>query len=195
MDTLPVDITELQLGIAIRANEATRPLSRKRVPTAPLNEMWAGQVACAAKSTADHRALLAAIEARDGRAGVFGLALKSGFASLGPDITAALGAVPAIGAQTITVTFAAPVDVAPGTLCTVGNIDAGPYQLFEIVAAASGSGPVVLSIAPRVRYTFAAGAVVKLGSVVGKFSLASDVPDQSATLDRGTVTLDIIEAL
>lgn len=193
MDTLPANIIELQLAIDVANTDADRPLSRRRVPVSTLTEIWRGQIALAPKDSPSHRALIAFLERRDGRVSPFGAELKSGFASRGANITGTLASVPAIGAGSITVTVTGAQTVRAGTLLTIGNIDVPPYQLCEVLADATGTGSLVLSIAPRIRYTFPGASAVAIGTVTGRFRMTADDISQDAQPGRGVVTLDVIE--
>lgn len=188
-------ILELQLAIATLAGGDKRPLNGKRAPAARFTELWQGQIAFAPLNPTDHRAFVAYLETLDGRVTPFAIQLKAGFAS--QDVVAAgtLAAAPARGVGAISVTFASAVTLLPGTLIAIGDYTTDTYQVVELLDAVSGSGAQTLNIAPRIRKGFASGAPVSLGTVKGVFTLAGDTLAQSAALDHGTVTLDVIEAL
>jgi hypothetical protein len=187
---LPARITELQLAIQIETHEALRPVSRRRQPASPVAEMWAGQIACAVTNAADHRAIVAFLERIDGQVGAFGVTLRTGFASRGADRVSAV-AVATTRASPLLEIDAVTGAVDVGTLVSIGDIDTDRYQVVEVVGLDAGR----LVVAPRLRYVFPVATPVRLGTVTAKLRLTSDRVDQSARLDRGNVTLDVVEAI
>jgi hypothetical protein len=189
-------IVELQLAVAtVNFANGERPLNGKRAPGPGFTEAWRGQIAFAPMNAADHRAFVAYLESLDGRVNPFALRLKGGFASQAVAASATVATAPPRGAGSISVTFGAAVSLLPGTLIALGDYTSSTFQLVELLDAATGSGTQTLNIAPRIRKGFSVGAAVSFGTVKGVFTLAGDTLAQSATLDHGAVTLDVIEAL
>lgn len=190
------NIRELRLAIEVAADDVTRPLNRKRPFAAPYRELWTGQILFRPMTRAELDALLAALEALEGRSLPFKVELKAGkFSRVSTPTTCTV--VSAVrGSSTIGLNLGSSgATVKRGTLITVGNIDAGDFQLFEVVEDVTASPSATVRVAPRVRHAFSAGTAGTVGAVFAKLKLAESKADAQADLSSGIVAISVVEAL
>ncbi len=195
---LPTDVHIVETRLAIMApSPDVRRVTNRRNPLAILpRELWGGAFLLAPMSLPVHVALKAFLWGLDGKVVPFGVTLRSGYLSQPATLSGVLASAAAVGAQQIVVNVSAGTVIQAGTLLSVGNVDTAGYQICEVLDDAFLSAATVLNVAPRIRSPLAAGAAVVLGTVVGKYTLASDnLDNMDAMLDRGACTLPVIEAL
>lgn len=193
VDTVPAfaKVRELRLGVRLaREDDPTRPLTRAKPYAVSMAERWEGDVLFSPLLSADARKLAAFIERLDGRVTPFLLTLKAGVFGAAVTATAALAAVPALGADTVSLTVTGG-PIIPGTLFTVGDPQTGPFQLFEAVDVAGG----LVTVAPRVRSVFTLASPVAVGTVTAKLCRAADQFDVAAFIGRDMLSLSVVEAL
>lgn len=186
-----VKIKEYRLGIRLaRENDPTRPLTRSRPYSVALAERWEGELLFAPLLAADAKRLLAALERLDGKVSPFALTLKGGVVGQASTSTAVLTAAPALGTDTLPLSVSG-AELEPGTLVTVGDLNSGPFQLFEVLETTSAG----VTVAPRVRASFSSSSPVAVGTVTAKFQRASDAADVADYIGHSLISLSIVEAL
>jgi hypothetical protein len=188
-----VKIVELQLSVRSVFGADRRPLLKTRGEGASLTEMWAGQVAFQTMTSADARAFAAWHETLDGRVNSFALPLAQGFATHVNSFAGVVASVVA-GADVVRLNGSA-VALRPGTLLAFGVPGDVNYQVCEVLEAASPYINTEVFVSPRPRTDIAPGTAVTGGTVTGAFALATDAPASSWGLQRGSATIDIVEAL
>lgn len=191
------NIRELRLSVVTRDNEAKRALTRKQPFALQVREMWQGQVLFRNMSPPQVHELLATFEGLKGRVEPFKLELKAGkFSRTCPVSSGTLAAVPVRGQNFLTLNLGAGGGtIRRGTLIGLGDIEAGPYQLFEVTADAAISTATNVEIAPRVRYGFAGSTPATVGTVFALLKMASDTITAQVDLTSGAVTANVVESL
>lgn len=190
------NIRDLRLAIEIAADDVTRALNRKRPFASPYRELWRGQILFRPMTRAEQDALLAALEALEGRSLPFKIELKAGKFSRASTPTTCTVVSAVRGASTIGLNLGSSGStVKRGTLITVGNIDAGDFQLFEVVEDVTASTSATVRVAPRARHAFSGGTAGAVGAVFAKLKLAESKADAQADLSSGVVAIDVVEAL
>lgn len=200
METLPsyAKVAEYQLGI-VSADDAPRNVMNLKIQAAPKSrELWAGKVAFAAMTRANLQLFLSWLSQFDGRYTSWLLPMPAGVQTISDSHTGTLTSAVAAGAASFTVTVSpASGTIAAGTLLTVGTSTADAYQVFEVVTdAVIGGATVALTVAPRVRWAFSAGATVTFGATSLRVRLADDGPvDHELSIAHGVVTVGLVEAV
>lgn len=200
MQTLSANVAEYGLGI-ISPDDAGRSAANLKLPAAPkAREMWAGQIAFAPVSVDDMHALLAWFEAMDGRLTSFLVPAAAGVLTKAGSHTATLASAVTAGDSTLRLTVS-PVSgtIQAGTLLTIGTSTADAYQVCEVLADVTvSSNPVSVSISPRMRWAFSAGAPVTLGATNFRFRLADDEALTSGgefAITHGVLSVNVVEAV
>lgn len=190
------NIRELRLAVEIASDDVTRALNRKRPFATPYRELWRGEVLFRPMARLELDALLAALEALEGRSLPFKLELKAGkFSRVSVPTTCSVVSATR-GASTITLNLGASgATVRRGTLVTVGTIDGGDFQLFEVVEDVAASTAAVVRVAPRVRHAFAPFTAGAVGTVFAKLKLAESKVGAQADVSSGVVAISVVEAL
>lgn len=189
-------IKELRLKISNPNDEAQRPTNRSAPYGVALRELWNGEALFAPMSRADAHGVAAFLESLDGRVTPFKVAIAEGVFRREAAFTASLVGALTPGQADIAINFSpASGVVRAGTLFAVGDIESGPYQMFEVLADAPATTATPVLVAPRVRYAFASDAPVAFGTVYGKFTLAEEAVGVSIPLTQGVASIKVIEAL
>lgn len=186
-------IKELRLCIPAPSEAFERPANLQVLTGTPYTEAWTGDIVFADMLRDSAKAFSAWMASLDGRVTAFRMALTAGKFSRAYSGTSALAAAPALGADRIQLDLTG--TLYRGTRITVGNIESGPFQLFDVLETVSPNEGAVVRVAPRVRVEFAGSETVVCGTVNGKFRLRGDDLAVSVRLDRGVASLAIEEAL
>lgn len=189
-------IQGLTLAITMRERDQTRMINRKGGHGADASELWTGSIAFAPMTRANGAALVAFFEALDGRVSPFLISLAGGFASQSTAFTGTIAANGRAGLGYISASLS-PVGslVRAGTLIGIGDPQTSSYQWCEVLTDVVASSATAIDIAPRLRKPVTAGATLALGTVYGKFNLASDdIKGLSANVAATGFSIDVIEA-
>lgn len=193
--TLPAyaKVRELRLCVTMPDDALELPAHLKMVAGTPYREIWAGEVVFADMLRDNAKAFSAWMAGLDGRVTAFSMQLTAGKFSRAFAGEAELSTAPVAGADRVHLNLTAPL--YRGTRITVGDIESGPYQLFDVLQTVAAGFDVPVLVAPRVREAFTGGEGVDCGSVNGKFRLRGDDLAVAIKLDRGMSSLSIEEAL
>lgn len=186
-------IKELRLCIPAPSDAFERPASLHVLTATPYTEMWTGDIVFADMLRDNAKAFSAWQASLDGRVNAFRMALTAGKFSRAYAGTAALAAVPALGADRIQLDLSE--TLYRGTRITVGDIESGPFQLFDVLQTVAPDEGAAVLVAPRVRVSFTGSETVACGTVNGKFRLRGDDVAVSVSRDRGAASMAVEEAL
>lgn len=196
--TLPAaaKIRELRLRISNMSDDVMRPMGRQQPFAAAFREIWGGEILFAGMTEQNAHAVSAFLESLDGKVSPFKFTMTAGLFSRTATHTAVLAAVPALGADALSLTCSPNSGMLrAGTLISVGDIDTDAYQVFEVLADVAVSNPTLVYVAPRVRCDFLIDATVALGGVYAKVRLAEDPVEAAIALTHGVCAVKVVEAL
>lgn len=190
------NIKELRLAIGVATDDATRALNRKRPFVSPFRELWQGQILFRPMTRGEFDGLMASLETLEGRSLPFKVELKAGKFSQTSTPTSCTVVSAVQGAATIGLNLGSSgATVRRGTLISIGNIDSGDFQLFEVVEDVPATITAIVRVAPRVRHAFSGGTAGAVGAVFAKLKLAESKVSAQADISSGIAAISVVEAL